>query len=91
MERELQLARSVQSGLIPREMPRLPGYVVAARGSRALEVCGDLNELLPYAQQEGRSLPLSHRHVSGWRYQNRGTATDWQPDQRYPIPEPWRG
>lgn len=41
MEKELQLARDIQRGLLPRELPVLPGYEIAADWRSAREVAGD--------------------------------------------------
>lgn len=41
MERELQLARELQLGLLPRDAPRLDGWDIACRWQPALEVAGD--------------------------------------------------
>jgi phosphoserine phosphatase RsbU/P len=45
MERELQMAREIQEGLLPREMPRIKGYEIAARWRSAREVAGDFYDL----------------------------------------------
>jgi len=47
MERELQVAREVQSSLIPRETPNLAGWDFAARWEPALEVGGDFYDFVP--------------------------------------------
>lgn len=41
MERELQLAYELQRGLLPRTLPTIPGYEVAADWRSAREVAGD--------------------------------------------------
>ncbi|MBI5959344.1 MAG: SpoIIE family protein phosphatase [Chloroflexi bacterium] len=41
MEKELQMARDIQRGLLPRELPTLPGYEIAADWKSAREVAGD--------------------------------------------------
>ncbi|MEO0564007.1 MAG: GAF domain-containing protein, partial [Chloroflexota bacterium] len=41
MERELQMARDIQQGLLPAEMPQSEGYEVTARWRAAREVAGD--------------------------------------------------
>jgi sigma-B regulation protein RsbU (phosphoserine phosphatase) len=41
MERELQMAREIQESLLPRRMPHIPGYEIAARWQAAREVAGD--------------------------------------------------
>ncbi|MBN1668414.1 MAG: SpoIIE family protein phosphatase [Anaerolineales bacterium] len=46
MERELQMAVSVQTGLLPSKMPALPGYAFAARWQPAREVSGDFYDFI---------------------------------------------
>lgn len=41
MEKELQMAHDIQRGLLPRELPALPGYELAADWRSAREVAGD--------------------------------------------------
>jgi serine phosphatase RsbU (regulator of sigma subunit) len=41
MEKELQMAKDIQRGLLPRELPTLPGYEIAADWQSAREVAGD--------------------------------------------------
>jgi sigma-B regulation protein RsbU (phosphoserine phosphatase) len=45
MERELQMARAIQESLLPRQMPEIPGYEIAARWLSAREVAGDFYDL----------------------------------------------
>ncbi|MDX2162672.1 MAG: GAF domain-containing SpoIIE family protein phosphatase [bacterium] len=45
LERELQMAREIQESLLPRQMPDLQGYEVAARWRSAREVAGDFYDL----------------------------------------------
>jgi sigma-B regulation protein RsbU (phosphoserine phosphatase) len=47
MERELQMARDIQQGLLPTTMPVVPGYEMAARWRAAREVAGDFYDLFP--------------------------------------------
>jgi serine phosphatase RsbU (regulator of sigma subunit) len=42
LEQELQTAQSIQRSLLPKEMPRLPGWQIAAHYQPAREVGGDL-------------------------------------------------
>ena len=49
MERELSMARRVQSGLIPEEIPVLDGWDFAARWIPAREVAGDFYDFVPSA------------------------------------------
>jgi len=41
MEKELQMAHDIQRGLLPRELPTLPGYEIVADWRSAREVAGD--------------------------------------------------
>jgi sigma-B regulation protein RsbU (phosphoserine phosphatase) len=41
MEKELQMAHDIQRGLLPRELPTIPGYEIAADWKSAREVAGD--------------------------------------------------
>jgi serine phosphatase RsbU (regulator of sigma subunit) len=52
LEKELQVARDVQAGLMPREMPRIPGFGLAGAWHPAVEVAGDFYKILP--MDEGR-------------------------------------
>jgi len=45
LERELQMAREIQESLLPRRIPHLPGYEIAARWQAAREVAGDFYDL----------------------------------------------
>ena len=47
MERELQVAREVQAGLIPRETPRIAGWDFAAWWQPARQVAGDFYDFIP--------------------------------------------
>ncbi len=47
IERELQLAREVQSSLLPRGTPDLPGWDLAAQWQPAREVAGDFYDFIP--------------------------------------------
>jgi sigma-B regulation protein RsbU (phosphoserine phosphatase) len=47
MERELQMAREVQSSLLPHETPQVPGWEFAARWKPAREVAGDYYDFIP--------------------------------------------
>jgi sigma-B regulation protein RsbU (phosphoserine phosphatase) len=47
MERELQVAREVQSSLIPRGVPKIQGWELAARWVPAREVSGDFYDFIP--------------------------------------------
>jgi sigma-B regulation protein RsbU (phosphoserine phosphatase) len=45
LEQELQLAREIQESLLPRNVPSIPGYDIAARWQAAREVAGDFYDL----------------------------------------------
>lgn len=47
LERELQVAREVQASLLPRAVPRLPGWDIAAHWQPAREVAGDYYDFIP--------------------------------------------
>jgi sigma-B regulation protein RsbU (phosphoserine phosphatase) len=47
MDRELEMARRVQSSLLPAETPQLPGWTFAARWQPAHEVAGDYYDFTP--------------------------------------------
>jgi sigma-B regulation protein RsbU (phosphoserine phosphatase) len=49
LERELQVAREVQSSFLPRETPQVPGWEFAARWQPAREVAGDYYDFIPLA------------------------------------------
>ncbi|MEO5618720.1 MAG: GAF domain-containing SpoIIE family protein phosphatase, partial [Candidatus Eisenbacteria bacterium] len=46
-DRELDEARDIQAGLLPRELPRVTGYDLAAHWQPAREVAGDLYDAYP--------------------------------------------
>jgi serine phosphatase RsbU (regulator of sigma subunit) len=45
LERELQMAREIQEGLLPKVMPQVPGYEVAAVWQSAREMAGDFYDV----------------------------------------------
>jgi sigma-B regulation protein RsbU (phosphoserine phosphatase) len=45
MQRELTMARDIQQGLLPAEMPAVPGYEITAKWRAAREVAGDFYDL----------------------------------------------
>ena len=55
MERELSMARRVQTGLIPETIPELAGWEFAASWLPAREVAGDFYDFIP---RDGRDLGL---------------------------------
>jgi sigma-B regulation protein RsbU (phosphoserine phosphatase) len=54
MERELQMARKVQAGLLPQQIPSLPGWEFAARWMPAREVGGDYYDFVPLERSPGQ-------------------------------------
>jgi serine phosphatase RsbU (regulator of sigma subunit) len=52
LENELQVAREVQAGLMPQDMPDIPGYGLAGAWRPAREVAGDFYDIFPL--DEGR-------------------------------------
>jgi serine phosphatase RsbU (regulator of sigma subunit) len=52
LENELQIAREVQAGLMPREMPDIPGFNLACAWHPAREVGGDFYDIFPL--EDGR-------------------------------------
>lgn len=46
LNHEFQIARNVQLGLLPSEIPKIPGYNIAASFETAIEVGGDFYDLL---------------------------------------------
>ena len=50
LENELQVARDVQAGLMPRGMPDIPGFDLAGSWHPAREVAGDLYAIFPLAE-----------------------------------------
>ncbi len=53
MERELGLARQVQSSLLPQTWPQIPGWDFAARWLPAREVAGDFYDFIPLSARDG--------------------------------------
>lgn len=49
LEDELQVAREVQAGLMPNDMPEIPGFGLAGAWHPAREVAGDLYDVFPLA------------------------------------------
>ncbi len=49
LDRELQMAREIQESLLPRKLPALHGYQVAARWRSAREVAGDFYDVFRLA------------------------------------------
>lgn len=47
MEEELAIGRDIQLGLLPKEMPAVPGWAFAARYEAARQVGGDLYDFIP--------------------------------------------
>lgn len=47
LDRDLEIARKIQALLLPKRLPRIPGYEVAASNLPALEVGGDYYDVIP--------------------------------------------
>ncbi len=62
MERELQVARTVQASLLPHDVPHLAGWDIAARWQPVREVAGDYYDFIP--SDDGRRLGLVIGDVS---------------------------
>lgn len=62
MERELQMARTLQASLLPGEPPRFAGWDIAARWQPMREVAGDYYDFIP--SDDGRQLGLVIGDVS---------------------------
>jgi serine phosphatase RsbU (regulator of sigma subunit) len=62
LERELELARGIQQGILPDICPKMPGFACAARYRAAYHVGGDFYDLIPL---DGRRVGLVMADVSG--------------------------
>jgi serine phosphatase RsbU (regulator of sigma subunit) len=47
LEHELEMARAVQAGLLPGQLPRIPGFSLAVDWRSAREVAGDFYDIFP--------------------------------------------
>ena len=83
MERELQMARDIQQSLLPRRMPQLPGYEIAARWQSAREVAGDFYDVfalpddtlgLVIADVSDKGAPAALVHGFGARHDSQSRA-----------------
>lgn len=52
LERELRTAHDLQQSMLPRRMPRLPGFVFGARLAAARAVSGDFFDFIPLGNQQ---------------------------------------
>jgi sigma-B regulation protein RsbU (phosphoserine phosphatase) len=52
MERELQMAREMQTTFLPQEVPQLPGWQFSARWEPAREVAGDYFDFIPSGENK---------------------------------------
>jgi serine phosphatase RsbU (regulator of sigma subunit) len=52
LEEELEMARKIQNGFLPREIPETPGLEVAAGSRFCLEVAGDYYDIIPLSNGE---------------------------------------
>jgi sigma-B regulation protein RsbU (phosphoserine phosphatase) len=62
LEEQLQIARHIQRGFLPHELPPTPGLALAARSRFCLEVAGDYYDVIPL---ENRETVLAVADVSG--------------------------
>ena len=52
LEDELAIAREIQQGLLPRTLPTIPGYEIAAVNISSKQVGGDYYDVIPIAQDQ---------------------------------------
>ena len=64
MERELQLAREVQTSLLPCEIPSVAGWDFAARWKPARQVSGDFYDFVPMGEDLSTGSPASRQPAS---------------------------
>src|SRR5260370_3432257 len=76
---EIADAPAIQQGLLPKEIPQLPGYEIASAWQSALTVGGDYFDVLPFGEE---TVGLCIADVAG-----KGTAPPHHEDQ---IPAPHR-
>ena len=50
-KQEIADARAIQQGLLPKEIPQLPGYEIASAWQSALTVGGDYFDVLPFGEE----------------------------------------
>ncbi|MFH1011777.1 MAG: PP2C family protein-serine/threonine phosphatase [bacterium] len=62
LEEQLQIARKIQRGFLPGDLPPTPGLALAARSRFCLEVAGDYYDVIPL---ENRETVLAVADVSG--------------------------
>lgn len=62
LDNELEFARRIQTGILPRKLPTLPGVVIAARYQPMAAVAGDFYDFLPV---DGQRLGVLVADVSG--------------------------
>ncbi|HYA63917.1 MAG TPA: SpoIIE family protein phosphatase [Candidatus Sulfotelmatobacter sp.] len=51
VQQEIADARAIQQGLLPKEIPQLPGYEIADAWQSALTVGGDYFDILPFGEE----------------------------------------
>jgi phosphoserine phosphatase RsbU/P len=61
-KQEIADARAIQQGLLPKEIPQLPGYEIASAWQSALTVGGDYFDILPFGDE---TLALCIADVAG--------------------------
>jgi sigma-B regulation protein RsbU (phosphoserine phosphatase) len=58
LERELEIGRQIQASFLPEEIPRFPGWEIAARFQPARQVAGDFYDLFPLIQNRRLGLVI---------------------------------
>jgi phosphoserine phosphatase len=59
IERDLAVAREIQMNVLPRELPKYPGYDLAAASVPAEETGGDIYDVVPVADASSCVLLLA--------------------------------
>lgn len=58
LEREMEVARRIQTSFLPEEMPQFPGWEIAARFQPARHVAGDFYDAFPLVQNRRLALVM---------------------------------
>ena len=58
VERELEIARTIQASFLPEELPQFPGWEIAARFQPARQVAGDFYDAFPLIQNRRLALVI---------------------------------
>ncbi|MCD4750863.1 MAG: SpoIIE family protein phosphatase [Thermoanaerobaculales bacterium] len=86
LQRELQTAATIQSHLLPQQMPNLPGFSIEARTTPSRHVAGDTYDLLAH----GDDLVVTVTDVSGKGVGAGLIASGVQAGVRLLVPEDYR-